>query len=142
MKQPMQPDEEAAILAAIRKGHLLLLVVPPEMIIKGLQQWSTGSGDGVSSVSEVKTTAKRDLYSCFEQEFGRPLSPLEIEKIHSWLEDRHSEELILTALKEAVFASKVHFRYVDTTLLDWKRNQIVTVEQAKEHAKKFRGRKD
>lgn len=81
-----------------------------------------------------------DLYSLFEKEFARPLTPLELETITKWLdEDRFPEELIVLALKEAVFSGKVHFNYIDRILLEWNRNRVFTAEQAKEHAQRFRG---
>lgn len=82
---------------------------------------------------------RRDIFTIFEQEFGRPLTPMEFESISGWIDkDGFSEELILASLKEAVFAGKVHFRYIDRILLEWQRNRIQTVEQAKEHSQKFR----
>ena len=81
-----------------------------------------------------------DVFSVFESEFARPLTPMELETITGWLDkDGYKVELIVTALKEAVFAGKLHFRYVDRILLDWSRNRVYTVEQAKEHSQKFRG---
>lgn len=83
--------------------------------------------------------ARNDIYSIFEQEFGRPLTPMELESISNWLDrDGYSEELILASLKEAVFSGKVHFRYIDRILLEWARNRVKTVDQAKEYAQKFR----
>jgi DNA replication protein len=83
---------------------------------------------------------KDDLYSAFEQEFGRPLTPMELEMITGWIEqDRYPEELIRFALKEAVFAGKLHFRYVDRILVNWRKNKVSTTQQAKEHAKQYRG---
>ena len=56
-----------------------------------------------------------------------------------WLdEDQHSPEIIKAALKEAVISGKLNFRYIDRILFEWKKNGIKTVEQAKEHGKKFR----
>jgi DNA replication protein len=82
----------------------------------------------------------RNLFDLFEQEFGRPLTPMEIETINGWLDkDRYPEPLIAAALKEAVFAGKLHFRYIDRTLLDWARHRIRTPEEAKEYASRFRG---
>jgi DNA replication protein len=84
---------------------------------------------------------RKDIFSIFEREFGRPLTPMELESIAGWLDkDGHPESLILAGLKEAVFAGKVHFRYIDRILLEWQRNRITTVEQAKEHSQKFRSR--
>ncbi|MEO3947503.1 DnaD domain-containing protein [Gorillibacterium sp. CAU 1737] len=83
----------------------------------------------------------QNLFLIFEKEFARPLTPMELEMISGWLDqDRFPEDLILAALKEAVFAGKVHFRYIDRILLEWQRNRVLTVEQAKEHRQKFRGR--
>lgn len=82
---------------------------------------------------------RSDIFSIFENEFGRPLTPMELESITNWLDrDGYPEELILAGLKEAVFAGKVHFRYIDRILLEWSRNRIKTVEQAKEYAQRFR----
>ena len=49
-----------------------------------------------------------------------------------------SVDATLAALKEAVFAGKVHFRYIDRILLEWSRNRVATVEQAKEYTQRFR----
>ncbi|MBW7453480.1 DnaD domain protein [Paenibacillus sepulcri] len=81
-----------------------------------------------------------DLFSVFEQEFGRPLSPMECETISAWLDqDHYAEELILFALKEAVFAGKLHFRYIDRILIEWSRNRVTNTDEAKAHTAKFRG---
>lgn len=82
---------------------------------------------------------ERNLFSIFEKEFGRPLSPMELETISGWVDqDRYPDELILLALKEAVFAGKVHFRYIDRILLEWSRNRVRTVQDAKAYTQKFR----
>ena len=45
----------------------------------------------------------KQLYQGFEKEFGRPLSPIELEMIGQWLNtDHYSPELIRLALREAV----------------------------------------
>lgn len=81
-----------------------------------------------------------NLFEIFEKEFGRPLSPMEYETIGGWIDDdRYSQPLILLALKEAVFAGKIHFRYIDRILLEWSRNQISTPEEARAYTQKFRG---
>lgn len=82
---------------------------------------------------------ERNLFVIFEKEFGRPLSPMECENISVWVDqDGYQEDLILLALKEAVFAGKVHFRYIDRILLEWSRNRVTTVEEARAYIRKFR----
>jgi DNA replication protein len=83
-----------------------------------------------------------DLFSVFEQEFGRPLSPMECETIGGWIDqDRYPDELIRFALKESVFAGKLHFRYIDRILLEWSRNRITNADEARAHSQRFRGGK-
>ncbi|WP_301170815.1 DnaD domain-containing protein [Brevibacillus nitrificans] len=79
------------------------------------------------------------IYSRFEQAFGRPLSPFELESIHMWTgQDGYSEELILTALREAATVGKLHIRYIDRILLEWQKQQITSVEQARLYSMNFR----
>lgn len=80
-----------------------------------------------------------NIFPLFEQEFGRPLSPFEIETINIWLdEEEQSPALIKAALREAVLMSKLNFKYIDRILREWKRKGVRTVEQAREQGKQFR----
>ncbi|KYG32894.1 DnaD domain-containing protein [Alkalihalobacillus trypoxylicola] len=80
-----------------------------------------------------------DLFKTFEQEFSRPLSPIEMETLSMWLDhDKHEPKLILQALKESVISGKLNFRYIDRILFEWKRNGVKTLEQVKIHSEKYR----
>ncbi len=80
-----------------------------------------------------------DLYTCFENEFGRPLSPYECETLALWMDDDHHDpSIIKAALRESVMSGKLNFRYIDRILFEWKKNGIKTVEQAKQQGRKFR----
>jgi DNA replication protein len=93
----------------------------------------------LTQVKKSEAREGKDIFSIIEKEFARPLTPMELEMITNWLDkDQFKEDLILAALKEAVFAGKVHFNYIDRILLEWSRNRVFTVEQAKEHSQKFR----
>lgn len=83
--------------------------------------------------------AETDLYSVFENEFGRPLSPYECETLAMWMDDDHHDpSIIKAALRESVISGKLNFRYIDRILFEWKKNGIKTVEQAKNQGRKFR----
>lgn len=85
--------------------------------------------------------AYENLFQLFEREFARPLSPTECEYFTQWLDfDKHSEPMIVAALREAVFCEKLSFRYIDRILLDWQRNQINTPEEAVEYSRNFRNK--
>jgi DNA replication protein len=81
----------------------------------------------------------QSLYSIFENEFGRPLSPFECETLAIWIDqDDYDPVIIKAALREAVMSGKLNFRYIDRILFEWKKNGIRTIDQARNHAKKFR----
>lgn len=93
----------------------------------------------VSAAREPDWAEPSSLYSHFEQAFGRPLSPIEIETMHIWREqDRYSEELILTALREAMSVGKLYIRYIDRILLEWQKQKITTAEEARSYSLRFR----
>ena len=78
------------------------------------------------------------IFSIFEQEFGRLLSPMEIETISMWIDvDHHSVAIIKAALKEAVLAGKLSLRYIDRILFEWKKKNITSVKQVEKHTEQF-----
>jgi DNA replication protein len=80
-----------------------------------------------------------NLYTIFEKEFGRPLSPFECETLTMWQDqDHHDAVIIKAALREAVMSGKLNFRYIDRILFEWKKNGIKTIEQARSYGRKFR----
>lgn len=88
---------------------------------------------------EREDIAEGSLFALFEQEFARPLSPIEYETITMWIDnDKHSPAIIKEALKEAVMSGKLNFRYIDRILFEWKKNGIKTIEQAREQGRNFR----
>jgi DNA replication protein len=88
---------------------------------------------------ERQQEEEQSLYSMFEQEFGRPLSPFECETLAMWMDQDHHDPIIIkAALREAVLSGKLNFRYIDRILFEWKKNGIRTIEQAQSYGKKFR----
>ncbi|HET6871688.1 MAG TPA: DnaD domain-containing protein [Sporolactobacillaceae bacterium] len=89
---------------------------------------------------ETQRLEEENLYTIFEKEFGRPLSPIECETLAMWMDqDHHTPNLIVGALREAVISGKLNFRYIDRILFDWQRNGIKTLEEAKIHSERIRG---
>lgn len=85
---------------------------------------------------------QQKLYQMFEQEFGRPLSPIEVETLMMWLhEDKYAPELIQMALKEAVLAQAYSFKYIDRILLSWDKKNIKTKAEAQAETDRFRQNK-
>lgn len=61
------------------------------------------------------------VFSVFEGELGRMISPMEYEKIKEWITSGNSNELIVLALKEAVMKGVSNFNYIDSILNNWKK---------------------
>lgn len=93
-------------------------------------------------VKEEEQNTKKDIYSIFEKEFGRTLSPMEYEIITNWIERNYSEELILLALKEAVYNHVNSLSYVDRILQDWKRKGIKNKEDVEKEKNRFMKKKE
>ncbi|SER12420.1 DNA replication protein [Gracilibacillus ureilyticus] len=92
-------------------------------------------GNQETSTEEVQIG---EMFRRFEQEFGRPLSPFEIERINQWLdEEKYSIDLVYAALREAVLMSKLNFTYIDRILIDWKKKGVRSLDQAKQTSKSF-----
>ena len=73
----------------------------------------------VIDVEENKVEIDNSIFTIFENELGRTLSPMEFEQIKEWVTTYKNEELISSALKEAVLNNVSSFRYIDKILDDW-----------------------
>lgn len=67
---------------------------------------------------------KEDIYTIFEKEFGRTLSSMDYEIINAWIDNGFSEDLVIAALKEAVYNGVPNLRYIDKVLYEWNRKGI------------------
>lgn len=77
----------------------------------------------------------------FEKEFGRLLSPMEIEQVNLWFDDNEGRpELIFEALKRTVMLGKHNFKYIDSILLEWQKNKLKTVSEVLAYEANFRER--
>ena len=78
-----------------------------------------------------KDEEESDIYSVFETEFGRVLSPIETETIRRWIESSIDEDLIKEALKEAVLSDVRNISYIDKIIANWMKKGYKTVEEVK-----------
>lgn len=93
----------------------------------------------VKQEDRIDENEEGKLFIMFEKEFGRPLSPFEIDTINIWLdEDELKPKIITSALREAVLMGKLNFKYIDRILREWKRKGVKSVEQAQQASESFR----
>lgn len=83
---------------------------------------------------------KKNIFDIFEKEFARTLSPMEYEHISRW-QDEYNDELILLALKEAVFNGVNNIRYIDKILIEWNRKGIKNEQDIINDRKNFQSKK-
>lgn len=81
-----------------------------------------------------------NIYSIFENEFGRTLSPMEYEIINSWIDSGYSEELIILALKEATYNGVSNLRYIDKIIYEWGRKGIKNKDDVQKDKKQFKAK--
>ncbi len=80
---------------------------------------------------------RKDVFQKIEQEFGRSLSPIELETISQWIDsDDYSFEMILLALKESVLNQVRSLKYMDRILLNWEKSNIRTPYEVEMNRKK------
>ena len=87
-----------------------------------------------------ETNESADIYSAFEKELGRTLSPMEYEIIKGWVMDKFSDELIILALKEAVYNGVNNLRYIDKVLYGWRKKNIKNKQDIIKDKEKFKNR--
>ena len=85
-----------------------------------------------------EATINTDLFTLFETELGRTISPMEVEIIKEWLHDGNSEELIKEALKEAIYNNARNLKYIDRILFNWRTKGIKTKKDILEEKKNYR----
>lgn len=86
----------------------------------------------INEKEEVTTS----IYDDFEKEFGRTLSPMEYEIIGAYIDEGFREDLILAALKEAVYNGVTNLRYIDKILYEWQKKGIKEPDDLKIKNKK------
>jgi len=77
-------------------------------------------------------TTTINLYEIVEQNFGRPLSPMEIQRIDEWSLS-YEEEIIEYAISIATLNNKRTFNYVNGILKNWKSNGYTTLQEIKDN---------
>ncbi|MCL2337132.1 MAG: DnaD domain protein [Firmicutes bacterium] len=94
----------------------------------------------IRKIIEKEPATAVNLYHSFEKEFGRPLSPMEVEQINLW-SAKTNPHMVLEALRKAVMLGKHNFKYIDSILLGWEKNNLRTPADVEEYDRGFKDRK-
>lgn len=96
----------------------------------------------IKDVNNDDIKINNSIFTIFENELGRLLSPMELEKIKEWLTTYKNEELITAALNEAVLNGISNFRYIDAILNDWNKKGYRTKEDTTKDKNNYRKKKN
>ena len=128
LKMNYKSAEIDRILATLLKKGLIDYIVNGKKTITTLEpltkklyrefQITFNQEQQINSDREIKEKLE-NIYSKFQELLGRTLSPLEISKIQEWVSYGYSDELIISALKEALSKGKRSLKSVDKILLQW-----------------------
>ena len=94
-------------------------------------------------VSEkIEEEKNSNVFEVIEKEFARPLTSMEYEIISAWLEDGVREDLIIEALREAVYSGVCNLRYIDKIIYEWGKKGIKTPQDVANNRLKFKEKQE
>ena len=96
----------------------------------------------IEDINVGKEEENTNVFEAIEKEFARPLTPVEYEIIHAWIEAGTSEELILEALKEAVFSGVFNLRYIDKIIYEWNKKGVKSKNDIESNRKNFKEKQE
>ncbi|MDY2577750.1 DnaD domain protein [Lactiplantibacillus plantarum] len=92
-----------------------------------LKKQPVSTQDSEQATSE---NSRQKVFRAIQTEFGRDLSPIEMESISKWFDEDHYEpEVIELALREAVLRQVYNLTYMDRILLNWQKRNLKTAAQ-------------
>ena len=89
-----------------------------------------------NKIKENSFNTTTNIYEYIEKNFGRPISPVEYEKINTWL-SLYAKEIIEHAVAISVMNSKKTFNYVEGILKTWKGKNLTTLNEILEDERQF-----
>ncbi|EHO51089.1 DnaD domain protein [Lentilactobacillus kisonensis DSM 19906 = JCM 15041] len=85
----------------------------------------------------IGVNQRQAVFESIEKEFGRTLSPIEMETISQWLDiDHYTPEIIQMALKEAVLSQVYNLKYMDRILSNWEKKNLKSSQQVEAYRRK------
>ena len=94
----------------------------------------------IIGVEDKKEEVDNDIFTIFEQELGRTISPMEYDMIKTWVTD-YNKEIVVEALKEAVYNGVNSFRYIDKILSEWNKKGLKTKDDVIKDKNNYRNKK-
>ncbi|GAP02648.1 DNA replication protein DnaD [Fructobacillus pseudoficulneus] len=100
-------------------------------------------GKGVrpaTTVVSVGEKSRREVVRILQGEFGRDLSPLEMQTVSQWFDQDHFDpNMMALAIQEAVANNARSLRYIEAILVNWQRDNLTSPQAVQISKEKRRG---
>ncbi|QIL50882.1 DnaD domain protein [Weissella coleopterorum] len=87
--------------------------------------------------------SRAEIFNMLEQEFGRSLSPIDLEIVSNWFDvDHFLPVLMQEAIKEAVANQALNLRYIESILVNWTKLNYHSKQDVLKNSKRRRNFKN
>lgn len=105
---------------------------------EGIDEKSKENNTSINNIYNNNNNKEKNIFEYIEENFGRPLSPIEYEEIKTW----EDNELTKYAIKQAVLSGIYNLKYISKILYEYEKNNIKTVQQAQVREEQHRKQKE
>ena len=101
--------------------------------------WQPSKEENSSNNSNnIETMNDKTIFDYLQEEFGKLLSPMEIEVVNTW---NYDVEIIKLAIKEASTSNQRSIKYIDKILYNWKQANLKNLKEIVEYCENFKKRR-
>ncbi|AEJ24073.1 DNA replication protein DnaD [Weissella koreensis KACC 15510] len=129
-------DENKRLITTLNFHQLYqkLLKLPDESAVRAVDRQSNNN----NSFRQIKDEPTRaEIFTMLEQEFGRSLSPIDLEIVSNWFDvDHFLPVLIQEAIKEAVANQALNLRYIESILVNWTKQNYHSKQDVLKNSKR------
>ena len=100
--------------------------------------WQPSIEKNSSNNYNIEHYHEKSVFEYLEEEFGKLLSPMEIEVVKTW---NYDIEIIKFAITEASTNNQRSITYIDKILFNWEQANLKNIEEVKNYCENFRTRR-
>lgn len=97
--------------------------------------WQPSIEKNSSNSNNIETLNSKTVFDYLQEEFGKLLSPMEIEVVRTW---DYDIEIIKLAIKEASTSNQRSIKYIDKILYNWKQANLRNLKEIVEYCERFK----
>ncbi|MBS9337890.1 DnaD domain protein [Fructobacillus parabroussonetiae] len=84
--------------------------------------------------------SRRQVVRILQGEFGRPLSPMELQTVNQWFDIEHFDpNMMVLAIREAIANNARSLRYIESILINWQKANLTSPQAVQLEKERRRG---